>query len=74
MADCEPQPDGVAVPPLHLGSTLHVIGAVQFFPKQLWLMKRLGHLTSEEIIQLGTAGDAEVQSLRKRTWMMASTA
>jgi hypothetical protein len=45
-----------------------VIGAVWLFPKKLKLLKRLGHLTSDEIIQLGKAGDVEVQSLRKRTW------
>jgi hypothetical protein len=44
------------------------IGAAWLFPKKLRLMKRLGHLTSGEIIQLGKAGDEEVQSLRKWTW------
>lgn len=44
------------------------IGVAWLFPKKLKLMKRLGHLTTDEIIQLGKAGDIEVQSLRKKTW------
>lgn len=31
-------------------------------------MKRLGHLTAHQIIQLGKEGDVEVQSLRKKGW------
>jgi hypothetical protein len=45
-----------------------LIGVAWLFPKKLKLMKRLGHLTADEIIQLGKAGDIEVQNLRKRTW------
>ena len=44
------------------------IGAVWLLPMKLKLMKRLGHLTADEIIEIGKAGDAEVQSLRKRGW------
>lgn len=43
-------------------------GAVWLLPKKLKLMQRLGHLTADEIIQLGKAGDVEVQSLRNRGW------
>lgn len=45
-----------------------VIGVLWLLPMKLKIMKRLGHLTADEIIQLGKAGDAEVQSLRKRSW------
>lgn len=45
-----------------------LVGVAWLFPKKLKLMKRLGHLTADEIIQLGKAGDIEVQSLRKKSW------
>lgn len=49
-----------------------VVGAVWLLPQKLKLMKRLGHLTAHQIIQLGKEGDVEVQSLRKKgRWWIA---
>ena len=45
-----------------------VVGAFWLLPQKLKLMKRLGHLTANQIIQLGKEGDVEVQSLRKKGW------
>ena len=49
-----------------------VVGAVWLLPQKLKLMKRLGHLTAHQIIQLGKEGDVEVQGLRKKgQWWIA---
>lgn len=50
-----------------------VVGAFWLLPQKLKLMKRVGHLTAHQIIQLGKEGDVEVQSLRKKGWWWIAT-
>lgn len=45
------------------------VGAVWLLPQKMKLVKRLGHLSADKIIQLGKEGDVEVQSLRKKGWV-----
>ena len=44
------------------------VGATWLLPKKLKLMKRVGNLTNDQLIQLAKAGDVEAQSLRRKGW------
>lgn len=44
------------------------VGAIWLLPMKLKLLRRVGNLNNDQIIQLAKAGDAEAQSLRRKGW------
>jgi hypothetical protein len=44
------------------------VGAIWFLPQKRALLRRVGNLTNDELIQLARSGDVEAQRLRRRTW------
>jgi len=50
---------------LSAGAIWIVLGLVWLLPKKIRLMKRVGWLSNQEIIQLAKNGDIEAQKLRK---------
>jgi hypothetical protein len=48
------------------------VGLIWLLPRKLRLMRRLGHLTPDEIIQRGKDGDVEAKKLHRDTiWFVA---
>ena len=45
-----------------------IAGLIWLLPRKLAVIRRLGNLSSDELILRAKSGDMEVQSLRKRTW------
>ena len=45
-----------------------LVGVAWLLPQKLAIFKRVGNLTSNQLIQLAKAGDIEIQRLRRRTW------
>ncbi len=46
------------------------VGVIWLLPQKRALLRRVGNLTNDEVIQLALSGDVEAQRLRRRTrWL-----